>query len=69
VVAFHPSALEWTGLEVDSPARGWQEHSTYCVVAMVRISHSWQYNLSTLSIEGRGNVSKSVAIVAMFWLD
>jgi hypothetical protein len=40
VVAFHQLALEWTGPEVESPARRNREHSAYCTTAMVRISHS-----------------------------
>jgi hypothetical protein len=35
---------------------------------MVRISPSWQYNLSTPSVEDGGNVSRSMSVVATFWL-
>jgi hypothetical protein len=35
---------------------------------MERISLNWWYNLSTPSLDGGGNVSRSAAIVAMFWI-
>jgi hypothetical protein len=56
VMYFCQSALEWARLEVDS------------LSALARISPSWWYNLFTLSVEGGGNVSSSVAAAAMFWL-
>jgi hypothetical protein len=34
---------------------------------MEMISPGWQCNLSTLLVEGGGNVSRSVATAAMFW--
>jgi hypothetical protein len=67
-VAFHQLALERSGLEVEFLVWRHWAHSTSAVVVMVMISPSWWCNLSTQSVEGGGNLSRSVAVVAMFWL-
>jgi hypothetical protein len=66
-MAFCQSALERTGLEVESLARHQWAHSACCTTAMVRISPSWWYNFSTLSAYGGGNVSRRVVAAATFW--
>jgi hypothetical protein len=67
-VAFRQSALERSTLDGESLVQHHRAHSTSCVVAMVMISPSWRCNPSTLSVEGGGNVSRSMAAVATFWL-
>jgi hypothetical protein len=68
-VVFCLLALEQPGLGAETVARCWREHSTCCVVVMARISPRWRYNLSTSSVKGAGNVSRSMAAVTTFWLD
>jgi hypothetical protein len=60
---------EWARPEVGS-SWAWHQraHCAYFTAMMLRISPSWWYNLFTSSTEGGGNMSRSVAIVATFWL-
>jgi hypothetical protein len=60
--------LKRTGLRIETPARRWMEVFTCRASAMVRISLSWRYTLSTPSAEGAANVSRSTATVVTFWL-
>jgi hypothetical protein len=68
-VVFCLLALERPGLGAETVARRWREHSTCCAVVMARISPRWWYNLSTSSVEGAGNVSRSMVAVTTFCLD
>jgi hypothetical protein len=56
--------LERPRLETETSAHPWSELSTYYVAAMPRMPFSWQYTLSTPSVEDAGRVSKSAAVVA-----
>jgi hypothetical protein len=68
MIAFFQSALEQTGLEVESLACRQWPHSAFRAVAMVRISPSWRYNVSTPSAEGGGNVSRNAFTAPTSWL-
>jgi hypothetical protein len=70
VVGFSQSALERTGLEVESHARHQREHSVCYAATMVRISPSWRYNLSSPLADavGGGIILRRVAAAAMFCL-
>jgi hypothetical protein len=63
-VAICQLALGQPRLRVQTPTQHWREHSACCAAVVVRISPSWQYNLSTLLAEGTSKASRSVA---MFW--
>jgi hypothetical protein len=65
---FCQSALERSGPEVESPVWRNRAHSASCMVVMVMISPSWQCNLSTLSLDDRGNVLRSMPAMTIFWL-
>jgi hypothetical protein len=53
---------------IETSARRWRELSTCGVAAMLRMSFSSWYNLSTSSVEGESKVSRSAAAVDTFWL-
>jgi hypothetical protein len=53
---------------VETLARLWSELSAYYMAAMPRMSFRRWYTLSTPSVKGMCNVSKSTATVATFWL-
>jgi hypothetical protein len=53
---------------LETPAQHWRELSAYDVATMVRISLSWWYTMSTPSVEGACNVSRSMTMMTTFWL-
>jgi hypothetical protein len=68
VAAFYHPAFERPGLENETSARHWREFFACCDVVMLRMSFSWWYTLSTPSMEGAGNVSRTAAATVIFWL-
>jgi hypothetical protein len=65
-VALCQLALEQSELEVESLVWSHRAHSASCALVMVMISPSWRCNLSALSAEGGGSMSRSVAATATF---
>jgi hypothetical protein len=57
-------ALAWTGLAIRSDWSQWA-HSASCAAAMLWISASWSYNLSTPSVEGGDGMLRGEAIVVL----
>jgi hypothetical protein len=61
-------ALERSKLKTETSAHHWSELSTCYLAATSRMFFNKWYTLLTPSVEGTGELSKSVAAVATFWL-
>jgi hypothetical protein len=68
MAVFCQADLERLRHEIETPAWHRRELSAFWVAAMPRMSFSWWYTLSTPSVEGVGNMSKSAAVAATFWM-
>jgi hypothetical protein len=60
--------LEWLRLETEAYACLCSELSACCSAATPRMSFNCWYTLLAPSADGAGRVSKSIVVVATFWL-
>jgi hypothetical protein len=67
-VTLCPPSFGWMGVKTEASSLCCNELSAYCAVAVPRMFFSHWYTSPTPSVEGVGNVSKSAAITATFWL-
>jgi hypothetical protein len=63
-----PPILRMGGGKAEASTRCCKELSAYCAMAVPRMFLSRWYTSRTPSMEGAGNVPRSAAALAMFWL-
>jgi predicted Rdx family selenoprotein len=68
MIVFCRPALESPRVAIETPAQCRMELSACWVAAMLRMTFSWWYTLSSLSAEGVGKLSRSAATSTMFCL-